>query len=528
MSGIFSIKKAFTPEESTRALYKSWRESFVLPLLIGVLVFGALALIPAISGAKNAVIGAIFVTTYVATGIATFVRFSYEVRMGVFLLSIYVLGLSEMATHGVLGDGIFFFLGLIIFSTMMFSPNAGIITIVLNNLTLLVFGYLMLNKIVIPINPNAAPAKLDDWLSAGGVIIMFGVVIVLGFQRLEKEFLEAQKRIDATLSALQDERDSLEGKVKERTINLQRVNEIGRAVTSILDPDELLARSANLIGNEFECYYTAIFLLDISGQWAELKEATGDAGKVLRDNNYHVDINGKSLISSTIRNRQVQIALDSGTNPIHFDNPLLPYTRSQIVIPLAVGERVIGALEMHSTKENAFQQQDSDSYLNMANEIAVALEKSYLFKEAQQTLSEMRATQRQYLQGAWASLTDEQNLEYSIGDNEISGNEINVPLTLRDQVIGQIQLAVNEDWTAEQKSLIESIATQAALALENARLVEESQSSAAHERIANEIIAKVWSSTTMDSILQTTVRELGRVLEAAEVDIEVSMDSKYV
>jgi GAF domain-containing protein len=183
---------------------------------------------------------------------------------------------------------------------------------------------------------------------------------------------------------------------------------------------------------------------------------------------------------------------------------------------------------MHSTKENAFLQQDVDAYQNMANEVAIALENSHLFREAQQSLSEMRATQRQYLQGAWSSLTTEKNLEYALGDSDVSGNEIKVSLALRDQIIGQIQLTANEEWTPEQKNLIESIATQAALALENARLVEESQSIAVRERMANEIIAKVWASTTMDSILQTTVRELGRVLEAAEVDIEVSMDNRHV
>jgi len=527
MAGIFSTNKAFSPEATTRALYKNWREGFVLPLLIGTLVFGALALIPAINSAQNTIIGTIFVATYLATGIVTFVRFSYTIRMSVFLLSIYVLGLSELATHGILGDSIFFFLGIIIFSTMMLSPRAGMATIVLSILTCILFGFLILSGALIPINPNAPPSKLDDWLSAGGVIVMFGAVIVLGFQRLEKEFFEAQKKIDITLAELQSERDGLEDRVKERTLKLKRVNEIGRSVTSILDPEELLSRAAHLIGDEFECYYTAIFLLDITGQWADLTEATGDAGKVLRENKHHIDINGKSIIGATIRTRQVRIALDTGPDPIHFDNPLLPYTRSQIVIPLAVGERVIGALEMHSTKENAFLQQDVDTYQNMANEISIALENSRLFKEAQQSLSEMRATQRQYLQGAWSSLTTDQNLEYAIGDSDVAGNEIEIPLALRDQIIGQIQLSTNEVWSPEQKKLIESIATQAALALENARLVEESQSIATRERMANEIIAKVWASTTIDSILQTTVRELGKALEAAEVNIEVSMDNKH-
>ena len=160
----------------------------------------------------------------------------------------------------------------------------------------------------------------------------------------------------------------------------------------------------------------------------------------------------------------------------------------------------------------------------MANDIAIALENSRLFQEAQQSLSEMRATQRQYLQGAWSAITAEQNLEYALGDNDSNLKEIEIPLILRDQLIGQIHLENSSAWTAEQKNLIESVTAQATLALENARLVEESQSVAERERLANELIAKIWSSTNMDSILQTTVRELGRTLEAAEVLIEVSMD----
>jgi K+-sensing histidine kinase KdpD len=152
------------------------------------------------------------------------------------------------------------------------------------------------------------------------------------------------------------------------------------------------------------------------------------------------------------------------------------------------------------------------------------MENANLFQEAQQSLQEMQATQRQYIQGAWQSLTAERDLEYAVGDDDLKQtNSIELPLSLRDQVIGQIQLANSTEWTAEQKSLIEAIAAQATLALENARLVEESQSSATQERLANEIISKIWASTNMDGILQTAVREIGRSLEATEVEIELSM-----
>jgi GAF domain-containing protein len=381
--------------------------------------------------------------------------------------------------------------------------------------------------------------------------ILFGAVVIMGFQRLEEAFFETQKQIDDNLNTIRDERNNLEKKVVERTLQLHRVNEIGRVITAILDPDELLTRAAHLIGDEFECYYTAIFLTDATGQWAELRAATGEAGKVLLENKHHADVSGNNPIGTAIRTKQVCIVSDSAAeahrteNPAQpftrfswhgisistqftrTDNPLLPNTRSQITLPLIIGERVIGVLEMHATKENTFSQQDADTYQNMANQVAIALENSRLFREAQQSIREMGATQQQYLQGAWLALTSEQNFEYTLGNNDIPGGQsIEVPLTLRDQVIGQIDLSA-EEWTPEQKSLIESIASQAALALENARLVEESQSVAMRERLANEITAKVWSARTMDSILQTTVRELGRALEAAEVDIELSMGDQH-
>jgi GAF domain-containing protein len=281
-----------------------------------------------------------------------------------------------------------------------------------------------------------------------------------------------------------------------------------------------------MIGTEFDCYHTALYLLDPTEQWVELREATGDAGRTLRENNYRLDAGGKSLVASAIHSRQPRVALDTGDDPVRFDNPLLRYTRSEAILPLIVGDHVVGALDLQSKKGSAFNLPDLDTLQNMANQVAIALENARLFGEAQQSLLEMRATQRQYLQNAWTTLAEEQDLEYDLGDGEITDltREVQVPLALRDQIIGQIHMATNEEWTPEQRNLIESIATQAALALENARLVEESQSTAAREKLANEITSKIWSSTSVDAILQTAARELGRALDAAEATIEIKME----
>lgn len=513
------------PEVETRQLYKNWRERFVFPLLVGTLIFGAAALIPAMASSTSVVLDSIFIISYLLTAVVTVIRFSYTIRMVVFLLSIYVLGISTLVTYNALGVSLFYFLALIIFSTMMLSIRAGIIAIAIDVLTYLVFGWLMLSERLLPLNPLSTPANMLDWVSVGAATVMFGVVIIFGFRSLEREFFEAQKQIDSTLNILKEERNNLENRVQERTEQLRKINEIGRNVIEILDADQIFSRASSFIEEEFNCYYTAFYLIDVSNKWANLSFASGEAGKVLKENKQRVDLDGRSSVAKAIRSKANQIV--SEINQIRMENPLLPYTRSQLVLPLLIGDTVLGVLDMHSSKENAFSTQEVDAYQNMANGIATAIENSRLFQEAQQSLAEMRATQRQYLQNAWDTLTTDQPLEYELGEfDSESENTLQVPLALRDQVIGQIHMTNTSEWTPEQKNIVEAIVAQATLALENARLVEESQSSAAQERLTNEIIAKIWSSTNMDAILQTTVRELGRSLEVTEVEIEVSMDEQ--
>ena len=517
------LNRAFAPQEATERVYKTWREGFILPLLIGVLIFGGFALSQAVIASENVFIDGIFISAYLLVAVTAVFKFSYNFRVTAFLFGIYILGVGELLSLGILGDGLFFFLALIIFATMLVSPRAGIAAIAMGIITFIIVGWSMMTGRFDALFTDIAPAKLQDWFSAGGALIMFGAVIIIGFGQLEKEFSEAQGKISSTLDALREERNNLETRVQERTLQLRRINEVERAVAAILDIDEILPLAAKYIQNEFGFYYTAVYLLDPTGQWAELREAIGETGKVMKEKKHRLNTNGKSLVAQVIRSKTGQIMQD--TNQIRLENPMFPYTRSLIVVPLVVGDTILGALEMHSSKDDEFLPQDLDAYQNMANGVSIAIENSRLFQDAQQSIMEMKATQRQYLETAWNSLASEKSLHYALGDMDLAeNNPLEVPLALRNQTIGQILMAGSTEWTNEQKSLIEAIAAQATLALENARLVEDSQYTASQERLTNEIISKIWASPNMDSILQTAVRELGRSLEASEVEIEVSVE----
>ncbi len=511
----------------TTQVYRNWREKFVRPMLIGAMVFGLIALIPALLTNQGVIQNTVFIVSYLLLILVTFVEFPYWVRMGVFLFIVYGLGMNELFSTGILGDGIFFFLALICFAAMMFSPRAGVIATLITLFTFGLMGWLVQTGHMGLLNTDAMKAQNTDWLSASATTLLFSVTFVYGLRQLQLEFAEQQNRTDKTLHDLEEERGSLEGRVEARTLQLKAVNEVGRASSAILDPEELTERVVNLITDQFGYYYSALFLVDEKGEQAELHSATGDAGRLLKENKHHLRVGGNSMVGMAISTRQARIALDVGTEALRFENPLLPYTRSEIALPLMVGDRILGALDVQSTKAGAFGPQEIETLQGMANQVAIAFENARLYQNAKNNLGELQAIQRRYVLEAWKPLSGDEDLQYQVGDDYLlpDAPRLDVPIALRDEIIGQISLSSDTEWTSEQRNLIESVATQAALALENARLVEESQSTAVREHLLAEITGKIWASTTMDGILQAAVRELGQALDVSEATIELKMDN---
>jgi len=197
---------------------------------------------------------------------------------------------------------------------------------------------------------------------------------------------------------------SLEDAVAERTRQLQRANyhfqkraihletsaEISRAAASILDPEELMQATVDLIRDRFNVYHTSLFLLDEQGEWAVVRASTGAVGQQMVAQPHKLRVGGDSMVGWVCAHRQPRVALDVGADAIHFDNPLLPYTRSEMVLPLVVGERILGALDVQSSEENAFDDDDVRSLQGLADLIAVALENAGLFAATRRSVQHQR------------------------------------------------------------------------------------------------------------------------------------------
>jgi HAMP domain-containing protein/putative methionine-R-sulfoxide reductase with GAF domain len=171
----------------------------------------------------------------------------------------------------------------------------------------------------------------------------------------------------------------LESKVEARTRQLASAAEIGRAATSILGTEDLLSRSVDLIRDRFGYYHVSFFLLDETGRWAVLSEATGAVGAQLKARGYRLAVGSNSLIGWVTANRQPRIVLDVVGDAFYFPNELLPDTRSEAALPLRVGDRLLGALDVQSQSLNAFTQPDIEVLQVLADQLAVAVENGRLF-----------------------------------------------------------------------------------------------------------------------------------------------------
>jgi GAF domain-containing protein/anti-sigma regulatory factor (Ser/Thr protein kinase) len=190
-------------------------------------------------------------------------------------------------------------------------------------------------------------------------------------------------------SQLNRQNQDLLRKSERRARLFQAANEVGKRVASILDLNDLLPKTVDIICEAYGFYYAGVFLIDASGQWAALRAGYGEAGRQMIAQGHKLAVGGHSMIGMATSLREARIALDVGEERVHFKNPFLPNTRSEMALPLAVGDKVLGAVTVQSIEERAFSQDDIMTLQTMADHLAVAIHNAQLIRELERTNSEL-------------------------------------------------------------------------------------------------------------------------------------------
>lgn len=374
----------------------------------------------------------------------------------------------------------------------------------------------------------------------------------------EQELQHKNSILDQTNQQLIGLQSQLEQGISERTSAIELANrqlqrraeqfeaiaQISKVISSIQNQEDLLNRVTHMISQSFGFYHVGIFLLDEKNQYAILRAANSEGGEKMLSHGHNLVVGQTGIVGLVTSTGTPRVTLDTGTDSFYFDNPNLPDTRSEMALPLKIGTRVIGALDVQSTEPNAFFQEDINILSVLADQVSTALENARLHEEAREALSRAENAYRQVTGEAWSDIrrfTPVLGYHYDgfdakplnkPKDNGQTGplNEAyTVPVQLRGASIGRLRVSpplTGHQLTESEIAIIQATAERVALAIENARLVLESQNRAAKEQIIGQITGKIGSSINLRNVLQTAVEELGKAIPGSEIVIKLENDRK--
>jgi GAF domain-containing protein len=373
--------------------------------------------------------------------------------------------------------------------------------------------------------------------------------------RTRDEFGILAEALDTMTDNLRAMVQSLEERVRDRTAALavasedansraaqfEAVTRVTGAISSIRNVRELMPLVTSVISEAFGYYHVGVFLNDASTQNAYLIAANSEGGRRMLGRHHSLRIGEQGIVGFVAARGEPRVARNVGDDIVYFNNPDLPATKSEAALPLRVADKIIGVLDVQSTKEDAFRPDDLRILAVLADQVSLAIENTRLFEATQRSLTETETLYRQYVREAWRRFQPDEGvtgyhfssrgsvplraaaptIEAEPRDIPDDGSMHRVPIKLRGETIGElvVQGAAETELTQDQIDLIQAVAERVALSVENARLFDETSRRAARERLVTEITSKIRSVNDPQAMMTTALEELKNVLGASSVQI---------
>lgn len=539
------------------------RERIISILLGSAITLGALAFIaaaiPALRTRQYFAIG-VYAVCYTWILIVTLQRrrFSYTVKVYSLSYMLYILGFMNLIQNGLSADAGIFLLSFTVVTSLMVGPRSGLFALIVSISTFSLVGFLMSSGSIVP------PVLTDyreplDWVSGGAVLVLLSTILMLSLNTILRGLIDS---IDIEkILTIDTDRDRNQLRLQSqdlqrRLAQLRAAAGIEQTIRAVREPKELMQKVVDLLYESFGLYHVGIFMLGGNamprapirqdGEYNQGAEDTvyftksgtevilqAGTGKIVPEG-YIWTVSGESNAGRAMSKRKPHTADITGKKDA-FTAEYLPLAHTELALPLLSHDHVIGILMIHSTQSNAFDADDIALFQSSADSLATALENARLFKKNQDDLDEIRTLQKQYINRTWAetervygnlSYTYEEGVEHreETVPADVQLSTYSTPISLRDQTIGQLLLETEKTaWSNEDRAFIESVVTEAALALENARLLTETQQRANHDRLLADINRTVQASTDIETILSSAIRELGRKLQASEAMISLNV-----
>jgi GAF domain-containing protein len=420
----------------------------------------------------------------------------------------------------------------------------------------------------IPIIPLEVQSPIIDLFLFIGIFFM--VALLMGFalndltETLNRARSNEQELTDRNLE-LRASRDKLQAttsNLERRNKQVRLASEIARDVSAAQDVEQLQKRAVILTKNRFDLYYTGLYLIDERRESAGLRAASGHGAERALEQGFQSRIGGKDALGQVLSTGRPYLVGDTEQDDTFVKHSLFPDTRSELILPLRVGNRIIGAFDFKAQYAYTFKNDDVIVFQTMVDQLAVAIENVRLLSKMQQTMREMEIASGRYTREAWDTIGRRtgKSLGYRYrgqdiepaeeyppeareawrqgrsvvitqpdreDDGQSGTNVAAVPIKFRDQVIAMLRLSSKENTISDQTiSLVEEAADRLALALENARLLEETQQRAAREQLTRQVSEEMQRATEIDNLVQSTMQQLSDALSASHLVVHLGTEDE--
>ncbi len=482
----------------------------------------------------------------------------YEAKVWVVITTLFVLGVAIFFQAGRSGSARVFLLAIPFMAGAVFSKRASIMAVVAITLTTLIMGVAFSTGLI------AGPAdslELSGWISGALVLAMLGSLMVVTLDYMAPRLSSALAESQNLTIELQKQQAELAQQVTERTADLESRSRqleiaahVAQEISVIQDAGQMMKHAVQLVSERFGHYHAAIFLLNETREYAVLKAASSKGGQRMLDRGHKLQVGKVGIVGFVAEQGAARMTQDVESDPTFFDNPDMPYTRSEMALPLRVRGMVIGVLDIQSQDEAAFSMSGVTILQTLADQIAVSINNVQLFQQVQTSLETERRAFGEMGRRAWRQLLsgrtdlveryDPDQILPSNGEwrdemrraaqegKTILGQDktktsLAIPLRAHDEIIGVINAhkpAQAGEWTLEEISLLETLTGQLNMALESARLYEETQRRAAREQLAGEVATRLRESLDVEAVLKTAADEIRQALNLPEVTVRLTSE----
>ncbi|MBL0343898.1 MAG: GAF domain-containing protein [Anaerolineales bacterium] len=293
------------------------------------------------------------------------------------------------------------------------------------------------------------------------------------------------------ISQLRESFITLEERVAERTQNLELASEVGRSVSQVRALDVMLKDAAEIIRSRFDLYYVQVYLTNPSQTYLNLQAGTGHVGEELLARSHRLPLNTGSINGRAATEKRSVIISDTTKSATFRPNPLLPNTRSEMAVPLLIGEKVVGVLDMQSEMAGSLNQDLLSAFEALAGQLAIAIQNANLLAETEQSRAEVEAQAQRLSRTNWANYLDaihrpeetgfvfEQNKVVPMVQGEQlmkNDSALTAPIAVTGEAIGNITVEMEGQSPISRTSdLINTVARQVAQQIESLRLLENAE-----------------------------------------------------